>query len=172
MGLGSWCFRLTGPKLPRNSGARLPDVQFGKPSPLVRVHQAVLAFLHQEACGPCSHERGVPAGLRGNGLDDALHHVVVERDMLRLLLIERPKVAQATWQRPDPRLSAAPKKREGGAGCGLKRRRSGESWAWLDGRCKDRNCPCKHARTICSSPDHHSEQCDSKPDSKRRARVQ
>ena len=28
----------------------------------------------------------------GRSVDDALHHVVVERDMLRLLLIERPKV--------------------------------------------------------------------------------
>ena len=35
----------------------------------------------------------------GNKLDDALHHVVVERDMPRLLLIERPKVPKATWQR-------------------------------------------------------------------------
>ena len=30
----------------------------------------------------------------GNNLDDALHHVAVERDMLRLLLIERPKSAE------------------------------------------------------------------------------
>ena len=110
----------------------------------------------------------------GNKLDDALHHVAVERDMLRLLLIERPKVPKVTWQRPDIKRPSGTWKREGGAGAsaGLKRRRAGECWAWVDGRCKDRNCSYKHARAICGSPDHHSEQCDGKSDPKRRARVQ
>ena len=35
--------------------------------------------------------------------------------MLRLLLVERPKVPKAAWQRPDPKRSTAPWKREGGA---------------------------------------------------------
>ena len=90
----------------------------------------------------------------GQTLDDALHHVTVDRDMLRHLLVEKPKVnARPPLKRPTP--PAVPKLpgKE-------KRPRNGECWGWREGRCSNPLCKFKRECAKCGSKNHHSGECD------------
>ena len=86
----------------------------------------------------------------GASLDDALSTVAVDRDMLRHLLMLRPKV---------PRVAAEkePLKRKA-------RRQAddafkGECFAWRQGKCQRKDCKYTHACALCGSSAHHAAIC-------------
>ena len=108
----------------------------------------------------------------GHTLDDALTNVVVDRDMLRHVLVERPKVLKAEREKAQvppppspPGLPPLPRKTEGKRQLGSaalgrqKRVRNGECWLWVDGKCVNRNCRFKHACAVCGDKSHHAAEC-------------
>lgn len=113
----------------------------------------------------------------GCSMDDALHQVSVERDILRHLLVSVPKPMRSdrpkgegkgtgkgkplkrnglpdgpaeNMSRPKRRLPLPP---------ASKKPRSGECFAWMDGRCSDPNCRFKHVCASCGSSQHDSRSC-------------
>ena len=90
----------------------------------------------------------------GASIDDALHSIAVDRDMLRSLLMPRPKV--------DKRFNREPlaRKRPAAPATGpSKRLRNGECFKWRLGDCKLKNCRFAHACAVCGATDHHAENC-------------
>ncbi|CAJ1458009.1 unnamed protein product, partial [Effrenium voratum] len=90
----------------------------------------------------------------GSSLDDALSTVAVDRDMLRHLLMPRPKL---------PKLSGDKEPRK------CKRRKpddeddaNGECFMWRKGKCTRKDCKFGHRCALCSSPDHHAAECPEK----------
>ena len=88
----------------------------------------------------------------GASLDDALSTMTIDRDMLRSLLMPRPKI-----EKPPSREPREPLKRKQ-----PKRRPTGECFKWIAGECKQRQCKFKHKCATCGSPDHHSGACSKK----------
>ena len=85
-------------------------------------------------------------------------YIVVDRDMLRHVLIERPKVLKAERV---PRRTGG-KRQLGSAGLGRqapKRVRNGECWLWVDGKCANPNCRFKHEYAVCGDKSHHAAVC-------------
>ena len=110
----------------------------------------------------------------GHSLDDALSHVVVDRDMLRHVLVERPKAVSVKAEKekpiaplPSAGLPPLPRKSDskrqpsnlGGGRQTAKRRRNGECWLWVEGKCSNRACRFKHECALCGDKSHHAAVC-------------
>ena len=109
----------------------------------------------------------------GYSLDDALSHVVVDRDMLRHVLVERPRLAKADKEKvatpPPPPTTLPPLPRRpgtqrrksslGAKGVASKRLRNGECWDWVEGRCVSKFCRFKHECAVCGDVKHHAAIC-------------
>ncbi|CAE7731791.1 unnamed protein product, partial [Symbiodinium pilosum] len=106
----------------------------------------------------------------GYSLDDALSHVVVDRDMLRHVLVERPRLAKADKEKvatpPPPPTTLPPLPRRpgtqrrksslGAKGAASKRLRNGECRDWVEGRCVSKFCRFKHECAVCGDVKHHA----------------
>ena len=96
-------------------------------------------------------------------LDDAITSVVVDRDMLRHLLVARPKMPKAV-KTPRKEESTPLKRRLAPFGKDArqqttKKPRSGECFDWMDGKCRDPNCRWKHECARCGDRRHDSRSC-------------
>ena len=141
--------------------ARKPSEQFRAPT--VQEAEAADRVVLDEVFQLC---------FSGHPLDDAITHVVVDRDMLRHVLIERPKVPKLEKEKPlaTPTPSGLPplprktdsKRLQLSQGPGrlpTKRVRNGECWLWVEGKCSNRSCRFKHECAICGDRSHHSALC-------------
>ena len=90
----------------------------------------------------------------GSSIDDALHSIAVDRDMLRSLLMPRPKLEKLFSREP-----LARKRPTAPATGPSKRLRNGECFKWRLGECKLKNCRFAHACAACGATDHHAEIC-------------
>ena len=99
----------------------------------------------------------------GNSLDDALSTVAVDRDLLRHLLVAKPKLPKLPQPpRPpkEPRQGREPlKRKQAQALAGGKKPRSGKCFLWMDGLCDDPHCRYKHQCAKCGSASHDSRNC-------------
>ena len=97
----------------------------------------------------------------GASLDDALSTVTIDRDMLRSLLMPRPKIEKPPSREPrEPLQRKQPL--ESSRGGTDKRRPTGECFKWIAGERKQRQCAFKRKCATCGSPDHHSGACSKK----------
>ena len=97
----------------------------------------------------------------GVSMDDAVHQVAVERDMLRHLLIPQNRPSKPELSLPKGKGKG--KKRyetDDRAVLPSKRPRTGECWKWLAGKCKEPQCRFRHACAKCGSGQHGSADCD------------
>ena len=102
----------------------------------------------------------------GANMDDAIHEIVVVKDLLRHHLVPQPKVLR-TEQKPKPvegkgqgkgnKRRAAPTGPD--SGIAGKRPRTGECWQWIQGNCAEASCRYKHACAKCGSSQHGSPSC-------------
>ena len=95
----------------------------------------------------------------GSTLDDALNTVAFERDMLRHLLLPRPKLPKAIKVEREP-LKRKPGKRH--ADGEMDEDANGECFAWRKAECKRTRCRFNHACATCGASDHHLGVCPRK----------
>lgn len=117
--------------------------------PSVQEAEAADRVAMEEAFGLC---------FGGHDLNDALNHVSMDRDLLRHLLVEKPKVSSRPPLKrpaPFPGGKTRPDKPDKD-----KRPRNGECWGWREGRCTNSSCKFKHECAKCGSKNHHSGECD------------
>ena len=106
----------------------------------------------------------------GHSLDDALSHVVVDRDMLRHVLVVSGPRLSASRQTKRNRLPLLPRKSDskrqpsnlGGGRQTAKRLRNGECWLWVEGKCSNRACRFMHECALCGDKSHHAAVCPSR----------
>ena len=105
-------------------------------------------------------------------IERCLIHVIVDRDMLRHVLAERPKISKVDKPDKPPSFSAMPPlpRRTGGGkrkpwmqqqwvAAPAKRVRNGECWDWVEGRCTSRLCRFKHECANCGDKSDHAAVC-------------
>ena len=90
----------------------------------------------------------------GASLDDAISTIINDRDLLRYLLMARPKPVSQ-----QPTKLARPKRPATRVDDARKKPRTGECHLWMDGKCKRTDCKWKHACATCGSTKHNSTQC-------------
>ena len=121
--------------------------------------------LEAEASDRAAMEEVFQLCFAGHSLDDALHNVAVDRDLVRHLLVEKPRVPKlsvAKWERePLKRKKGAKPEADSGAGMG-------ECFLWRQGKCKRAVCKFNHACGLCGAIDHCAKDCASHKDKKAR----
>lgn len=121
--------------------------------------------LEAEASDRAAMEEVFQLCFAGHSLDDALHNVAVDRDLLRHLLVEKPRVPKlsvAKWERePLKRKKGAKPEADSGAGMG-------ECFLWRQGKCKRAVCKFNHACGLCGAIDHCAKDCASHKEKKAR----
>ena len=121
--------------------------------------------LEAEASDRAAMEEVFQLCFAGHSLDDALHNVAVDRDLLRHLLVEKPRVPKlnvAKWERePLKRKKGAKPEADSGAGMG-------ECFLWRQGKCKRAVCKFNHACGLCGAPEHCAKDCASHKEKKAR----
>ena len=121
--------------------------------------------LEAEASDRAAVEEVFQLCFAGHSLDDALHNVAVDRDLLRHLLVEKPRVPKlsvAKWERePLKRKKGAKPEADSGAGMG-------ECFLWRQGKCKRAVCKFNHACGLCGAIDHCAKDCASHKEKKAR----
>lgn len=86
----------------------------------------------------------------GASLNDALSTVAIDRDMLRHLLMPRPKASKpATDKEPLKRRVRKAQDED----------MNGECFMWRKGKCHRKNCKFNHFCALCNSPDHAAADC-------------
>ena len=105
----------------------------------------------------------------GASLDDSINTVVTDRDMLRHLMMPRPKVSKPLVDR-----EPLQRKRKGNGTANKEvEEELGVCFAWAKGKCKRKNCRWRHpACTICGKPERHTSMCTEQVPKKKLKAVQ
>ena len=90
-------------------------------------------------------------------MDDALNAVAVDWDMLRSLLMPRPKLEKLPNREPLKRKrpqDMGKAQDTGKPGIGARRKPTDECFQWIAGKCAKENCRFLHHCESCQASDH------------------